>query len=159
MSDTAERTAAIARVKLYVPTTHPPTISDAEVETIVDECKRASRWTAGTAYTYGTVVRPTVSNGHYYVCEQAGTSAATEPDWPEGRRAVITDGASDPVLTWREAGYAASGIFDVALAIHKAWVIKAARAAQLVKIDGQNYQHIYEHCQQMAAHTSPLDFN
>lgn len=159
MSDSAERTAAIARVKLYVPHSAQPVLTDTEIEAIVDECQVAARWAAASAYVFGAMVRPVVDNGHYYRCEQAGTSDATEPLWPKNTGATITDGASDPILTWREAGTSRSGVFNVPLAIHKAWTIKAARASQLVKVDGQNYQQVYEHCTDMANRTAPLEFN
>jgi lambda family phage minor tail protein L len=41
-------------------------------------------WTASTAYAVGDVVRPTTQTGFGLVfrCNLAGTSGATEPDWP-----------------------------------------------------------------------------
>jgi len=120
---------------------HEPIVTADEVGVIVDECARASTWVVATTYEVGQVVRPTVGNGHLYVCTQAGTSAALagdEPDWPTGRAATITDGVSDPLLTWQEAGCEPSTIYNVPLAIHKVWVLKAGRASELAKLSDGN---------------------
>lgn len=159
MSDATERTSAIAKVTLHAAITTEPVLTTTEVETIVDACKRASTWVAATAYAIGTVVRPTTPNGHYYVVVQAGTAGATEPTWPKGRQAQIQDGSSNPVLIWEEAGQEKSSIYNVSLAIHQAWQVKAARAAQLVRIEGRNFQEVYEHCMEMMKATQPLEWN
>lgn len=159
MSDATERTSAIAQVTLYAATAYQPTLLTSEVETIVDSCRRAITWATATAYEYGATVRPAVPNGHYYKAIQAGTSGATEPAWPTTRESEVADGTSEPQLLWQEAGQAMSSVYNVPLAIHKAWTLKAARAAHLVKLEGQNYQHLYEHCLEMARESQPLEFN
>jgi hypothetical protein len=61
----------------------------------------ATTWATGTAYTVGQVVRPTTGNAHLYMCIVAGTShASTEPTWPTGSRATVTDNT----VTWAEIG-------------------------------------------------------
>ena len=57
-------------------------------------------WIASTAYSIGDLVRPIVASpDRAFICEVAGTSAASEPTWP------TTDGSSvvDSTVTWREA--------------------------------------------------------
>ncbi len=50
-------------------------------------------WVANTAYALGDTVVPTVDNTYYYECTTAGTSdASTEPIWPTGTGATVTDG-------------------------------------------------------------------
>lgn len=159
MSDATERTSAIAKVTLHAATADQPTLTAGEVEGIVDGCKRAATWVAGTAYVIGAMIRPITPNGHYYRAVQGGTSGTTEPTWPKGRQSQVQDGLSDPVLIWEEAGQEKSSIYNVSLAIHQAWQLKAARAAQLVRLEGQNYQMVYEHCLEMARDSAPLDFN
>ncbi len=67
-------------------------------------------WAANTSYTAGDVRRKTVDNGHAYICIVAGTShATTEPIWPTGSRATITDGT----VTWAECGHGVV-VFDAA---------------------------------------------
>lgn len=54
-------------------------------------------WTANTAVTTSSYVRPTTRNGHYYQCTTGGTThATTEPVWP------TTDGQTivDNTATW-----------------------------------------------------------
>lgn len=57
-------------------------------------------WAATTAYTAGNMVRPTTANGHYYVCQVAGTSGGTEPTWPTAHGDTVADGAGN--LLWLE---------------------------------------------------------
>ena len=56
----------------------------------------ATAWVASTAYALGDIVVPTTSNGFWYECTTAGTSAAGEPTWPttEG------DTVADNTATW-----------------------------------------------------------
>lgn len=162
MSDATERASAIARVKLYCSTSSEPVVSDSDVGVIVDECARAATWVQDTAYVVGQVVRPTVGNDHLYVCVQAGRSAALladQPDWPTSRAATIIDGASDPILTWQEQGLEPSSIYNVSLAVHKCWVVKAARAAELTKLSDGNMQQVYDHCVEMMMKTAPFEIN
>lgn len=162
MSDATEKATAITKATLYASTATEPVLTAGEVEAIVDECARATTWVQNTAYVVGQVVRPTVGNDHFYRCTQAGTSAtllADEPTWPTTRRATITDGESDPVLTWQEDGREPSSIYNVQLAIHKCWQVKTARASELAKLGEGNMQQVFEHCQEMMQQTAPYDFN
>lgn len=60
-----------------------------------------TQWQAGTAYAVGDVVRPTVGNGHLYVCVVAGTSDnPTEPTWPTASGMCVTDNT----VEWAEIG-------------------------------------------------------
>ncbi len=68
----------------------------------------AVAWAASTAYNVGDEVRPNVPNGHIYRCTpQAGTSGATEPDWPIVNEATVTDGG----VTWQESGGSGMGTY------------------------------------------------
>lgn len=133
-----------------------PVITD-RVSAILASVKLATTWVHNTAYVVGNVVMPTVRNGHKYRCIQAGTSAAllvNQPDWPVGASAVITEGVSDPILTWVEDGPELSQIYDVRKAIHKAWLEKAAKASLLYATSqsGSRFEHqqVYEHCNKQA---------
>lgn len=162
MSDTTDRTTAIARVKLYASYASEPALTDPEVETIVDECTRGLTWAVNTAYVVGDVRRPTVGNGHTYICIQAGTSAAllaNEPTWLKTTAAVMEDGVSDPILQWQENGPAPLSAYDVPLAIHKAWVIKAGRAAEWVSSREGKWSDVFAHCDDMANKTAPFKIN
>lgn len=68
---------------------------------VAAKIKTPSAWVAATAYTVGTVVKPTTAHddGHYYICIVAGTShASTEPTWPGSGGSVVDNGT----LKWRE---------------------------------------------------------
>jgi hypothetical protein len=56
-------------------------------------------WQSETAITLGEIVVPTTANGHYYQCTTAGTTAASEPTWPEDGT-TVTDGTA----VWTDMG-------------------------------------------------------
>ena len=56
-----------------------------------------STWAASTAYALGGIVKPTGGySGCVYECTAAGTSGTTEPTWPTGDGATV----SDNTVTW-----------------------------------------------------------
>lgn len=57
-------------------------------------------WAATTAYAPLAAVKPTVRNGHVYQAVGAGTSGGSQPTWPTGTNATVTDGT----VTWQEVG-------------------------------------------------------
>ena len=59
-----------------------------------------STWTANTAYTVGQMVIPSPPNGSVYRCTAAGTSGATQPNWPTAAGATVPDGT----VTWIDMG-------------------------------------------------------
>lgn len=62
-----------------------------------------SNWAGATAYSAGNVVKPTVSNGYYYVCSTAGTSGGGEPAWPATSTAGATPATvNDNTVVWTE---------------------------------------------------------
>lgn len=57
--------------------------SDPGVDNItLTPVEQLAEWEAGTAYSVGDTVEPTVQNGYRYVCTTAGTSGSGEPTWP-----------------------------------------------------------------------------
>jgi len=58
-------------------------------------------WDATTAYVVGSIVRPTIVNGHSYKCTTTGTSDSAEPSWPTYKNETIVDGT----ITWTENTY------------------------------------------------------
>jgi prepilin-type N-terminal cleavage/methylation domain-containing protein len=52
----------------------------------------AGMWKSATNYSIGDIVIPTNPNGHFYRCKTAGTSGATEPNWPKTGGSTISDG-------------------------------------------------------------------
>jgi hypothetical protein len=60
-------------------------------------------WIASTAYSVGDVVRPTGAsaqdpNNRFFVCQVAGTSAGSQPTWPNTAGGTVTDNT----VTWAE---------------------------------------------------------
>jgi len=58
-------------------------------------------WVAAHAYSLGDWIVPTTSNGHYYECTTAGTSGASQPEWPTNGT-TVGDGAG--ALVWTDRG-------------------------------------------------------
>lgn len=145
--------AALAKLTLHLQPDVPPTLTDAELEQVLLEHQRADVWTEGTAYIYGQVVMPTVRNGHVYKCVQAGTSEADdtdEPEWPTGQGATITEGASDPLLTWREAGPDFDNVFNLNAAIEAGARIKEKKAAALYASGNAQMQQVCDQWRRIA---------
>jgi len=57
-------------------------------------------WTSGTAIALNTIILPTTSDTHFYICTVAGTTGATEPTWSKTTGTTTTDNT----VTWTEAG-------------------------------------------------------
>ncbi len=55
-------------------------------------------WQSKKAYSKNDLVKPAVSNGHYYRCIQSGTSGETEPTWPTTFWSEVVDGTAK----WRQ---------------------------------------------------------
>lgn len=148
-----QRESAMELLRLYAQPDVPPLIGAVALDTILDDSIRATIWTEDTAYIYGAVILPTVRNGHKYRCIQAGTSdadAADEPEWPKGAGGIITEGASDPILTWQEYGPDFENLYDVRRAARQVWEAKAAMASQLYATtqSGSRFDHnqVYDQC-------------
>lgn len=57
-------------------------------------------WQASAPQNVNDEVRPTVTNGYFYVCDVAGTTDVTEPTWPTTEGDTVIDSG----VTWRNAG-------------------------------------------------------
>ncbi|HEX2120789.1 MAG TPA: prepilin-type N-terminal cleavage/methylation domain-containing protein [Thermoanaerobaculia bacterium] len=61
-----------------------------------------SPWVANRDYNVGSLVTPTVTNGHVYAAITPGVSGGTEPAWLTTPTGVEIPG--DGAVTWKEAG-------------------------------------------------------
>lgn len=165
MPDAAtQRTTALATLRLYAQPDIPPIIEPEALDEILNGSAKATIWAVATAYEFGDIVLPTVRNGHRYKCTVAGTSEADaddEPEWGVGAGSILTEGDSDPVLTWMEDGPDFKNLYNVRAAIHAAWMYKAGQASQLYATSqsGSRFEHqqIYDHCIQMAEKFAPVE--
>lgn len=155
------RAATKATVQLFAQTEIEPIVADtdAELGAILDQARRATLWTAATAYAVGAVILPTARNGRRYRCVQAGTSGATEPEWSLQIAALTSDGTG--LLVWVEDGPDWENVYDHRLAIHLAWRLKVAKAAAFYQInkgghDNHALQQIYDHCVAEARRWAPV---
>lgn len=146
---------ALQRLQLYVQPTVPPVISTSDLQAILRSTAYGTIWTAETVYYYGDVILPTVRNGHSYVVTVAGTSAATEPDWPLYASSILSEGESDPLLTWQENGPDFSNLYNVRKAIAQAAGVKKTMAAALYANGNAQMQQVFDHWEKVEqAHAS-----
>lgn len=159
------RTDAIARVSLWADTLSYPEVSSDDIGTVVDQFSRFTTWAASTAYAVGDRVVGTTPNGRVYECRRAGTSGATEPDWPTAPYNQYigwptTDGSSNPDLMWVDYGPAQVERYDVRSATRQVWLIKASRVtSEIDSKDGAmdvKLSQLRTHCLQQAEKFRPL---
>lgn len=112
----------------------------------------APAWATATAHVFGDVIH---ENRRWWRCHLAGTTAATEPTWPEleGRplsRASIYDGT----VTWVDNGGAWAPTFNLDAAAAAGWRRKAGKVAPRFDFttDGQQFRRsqLFAHCMEMA---------
>lgn len=155
MSDATDRAAALTQlIELSQPTVAPTlttTATTGEIDVILDRNRRARTWAVNTAYVVNDVILPPIRNGHRYRVTQPGTSAGTDPGfafWPTDSGATISEGSSNPVLTWVEDGPDHANIYDVRRAAYEAWRLKAEKASRM---SGHPIlADLYDRCMEMA---------
>ena len=133
-----------------------PVLSDPEIDGLLQETMRARTWSAMTAFKWRDRVVPTTRTGCYFVNVGGGTSGPTEPDWPDSYGRTVDDGTCKwecRMPDWDE-------LYDLKLATHRAWVLKASKASEYTAVseDGQSThdEQIYEHCERMAKRWQPV---
>ena len=161
------RAEAIAQVSLFVAAQSYPQMSTTDIGSILDSFSRFTTWTAATTYAVGDRVVPTTPNGRVYECRVAGTSGASEPEFPayppyQYKGWEIEDGSSDPTLTWVDQGPINVERYDVRTATRQAWLIKASRvAADIDAKEGNSdvkLSQLMQHCLLMADKYRPVAF-
>lgn len=165
------RAQALSELKLHAQPDAKPVLTPQDLDAILDSTmpplvKLASIWTPNTIIEFGQVIAPTVRNGHWYRCIVHGTTdPATEPLWPTSRDATRSEGPVNSdfsMLTWQEAGPDAANLYDVRIAIYKAWMMKSSKASQnfSVTLGAHSFsrQQVYDHCVAKAMEFAPLNF-
>jgi hypothetical protein len=147
---------ALAKLRRLAQPDSQPTLSDPELDEILDDVQRASFWLSDTEFVIGDVVLPVTKNGHRYLCIQGGETAATEPGWPTIAGATVTDGE----VIWQEAGADYENVFDVRAAAYEAWQMKAGKVANLFDVTSSSnafkQSQIYDRCIEMAERFAPI---
>lgn len=75
---------------------------DPDDKTIINLVYGATNWESSKVYYNDEIVRPTVDNGYYYVCEKNGKSSITEPDWD---LLSSDDSITDGTIIWKPIEY------------------------------------------------------
>ena len=82
------RTEALDRLAWMVASDQYPFLDSTALQQLVDDHARWAVWSASTAFVVGDIIIPTVANGRLYQCVIAGTSGATEPQFPQWTRTL-----------------------------------------------------------------------
>lgn len=161
-------TTALRRIERMVAFDADPTLSSDELHELLDGARRPDRagnlptnaattadWTAGTAYTPGTVVQQP-SASRWWRCIVGGTSGATSPTWPSlGGLAATARRVTDGDVVWEDVGSEWAPTYDLNAAAAEGWRWKAAKASGRFgfQTDGQSFerQQVAARCLEMAA--------
>jgi hypothetical protein len=166
--DATDRANALTVLRDLAQETAAPTLTPDEVEAILDRCKFASTWIANKAYNVGDKVVPAVRNGHYYICTQPGTSQSTAKaftDWSTVFGQGFSEGSSDPLLTWEEAGSdlfnpgtagCERNVYDLGRAARECWLLKSRKSTQAIDNGEFSFSQWHEHCLKQAAMFYPI---
>lgn len=156
-SDAIDRANAISVLIDLAQDNTAPTLTESEVERILDRCKLAATWTANRAYNIGDRVVPTIRNNYFYVCVQPGTAQSAGPgynDFPRIDGQCFSDGSSDPVLIWEavEGDLFNPGIhgeernvYDINKAARECCLLHARKSAQIVDDGNISFSQLHEH--------------
>ncbi len=157
------RTEALDRLAWMVASDQYPFLDSTALQQLVDDHARWAVWSASTAFVVGDIIIPTVANGRLYQCVIAGTSSATEPQFPQWTRTTgysVNDGSGD--LLWQDIGPANVERYDIRAAARQGWIRKASSITHLIDVkDGQvdaKMAVLREHCLDQAKRFSPMVF-
>lgn len=160
--------SAAARLARFVAAEEDPVLSSAALADLLTLAQRpdengnlptnvasAPVWVTATTYAPGDVVQPSPADGRWWRCAIGGTSASTQPTWPDNEGDLRTgDLVVDGTVTWEDAGAAWAGTYDLAAAAAEGWEQKASLAAPRFQFttDGQMFfrQQIHAHCKAQA---------
>lgn len=161
--DATERANALSLLTRWVQPDTAPELTQTEIESTLDDNRRASVWAASTAYVPGSVIVPTVKTGRRYRCIVGGTSGATEPftgseRWPTADGARVTEGDSSPQLTWQEDGPEYTSLYDIRQAAYECCDLKAQKSAQFIQAGDLHMEMVYEHWVKQRDNFMPMGF-
>lgn len=168
MSDATDRVVALKWVMDLVQWDTEPKLTQGEIELELDRAKLASVWAVDTFYANGTVVVPSVRNGHAYEAVQPGTSQSAPrgyTDWSTYTGMVFGDGSSSPQLILQEVGTdrfnptvlgAESNVYDIGAAAKACWLIKARRCTPFINEGDASFESIRKNCLEEAARFHPF---
>jgi len=148
-----------------------PELAYEDLVSILADAVAYVTWEPATAYPYGTVIAPTVPNGHVYRARAGGTSGDTEPVWPERSLSDPRPGTTRPLyqvyglaawpafitdatVTWQEDGPLPPSPWNLRRATGKAWRMKAGRCSSDTAFKAGQLsvgpEPTYQHCVQTA---------
>lgn len=161
-------TTARARLEMMCPQAADPSLTNGEVDLLVQSAKRAdgegnsptnviagaATWTASTAYQADDIIYVSATH-RFWRCLYAGTSAATEPVWPDltlriPSSTVGTTRVYDASVTWVDNGAEWQPSWNLDYAAYLGWNAKAGKVAPrfdfVTDMQTFNRSQMYAHC-------------
>src|SRR5688500_13247756 len=163
-----DEAAARARIESMVAASSEPTLTDAEIDVLVEAAKRVDPfgnrpsnvatvgvWAASTTVGYGDVVTADPAAGRWWRVAVPGLTGATQPTWPALTGAATGATVVDGTVEWEDVGGPWAPTWDLNDAVARGWELKAGKAAEDFEFttDGQTFrrQQLIDHCERMAA--------
>lgn len=162
--------AALARLSSLVAAADVPTLSDEDLDDLLDAARRpdclgvsprctsaAPEWTATTAIGVRSIIRQGTDPDRWWIAETTGVTGATEPEWPAltGLMCVGTSRLLDGDVIWRDAGPEWSPTWDLPAAAAEGWRRKAGKVAADVTVQTGDQtlrsEQLIANCLRMAA--------
>lgn len=144
-----DKAKAVARLQRICDGGEFPTITDAEIEDILDECEVATIRQPSTVYTVGARIVSDPGNGRVYRAIEAGTTATTAPAFTGYNQ------QRDGTVLWQDDGPSHVDLWDMGIARRMVLLLKAGRCARLVdaKEGGvdQKWSQMHSHYAHQAA--------
>jgi hypothetical protein len=153
-----------------------PELDNADLEGLLNGAQRASIWQPSTSYLPGALIVPDANSLQAFKAQTGGISGAEAPAWPPLAFGACGGWSGNPALLYPCCGWGAGvpisdgsaswiswgvipGLFDVAQASADGWLLKCAKAANLIQTSsaGQSTaaQQVFEHCERLAARWEP----
>jgi hypothetical protein len=154
------RSQAVNQLAFMCQINEYPELTNDEISMLIDSNVRSADWQANYAYVYGDIVEPVIKNGRYYTCVQAGTSGTSSVFPIRYTQFCNGVGFIDANLVWMDSGPANVERYDLRSAARAGWILKAAKAANLInsKDGSQDIQleALQKQCLLMAEKYRPL---
>lgn len=155
------RLQAIKKLSWMVAADTFPELDSNALGELIDSHIRFTTWQPSYQYKVADQIVAQTPNGRVYTCIIAGTSGTVQPPFPQiwySQGQNYQDGnqlSPDFPLTWMDAGFVQTEIYDVRAAAREGWMRKASIAANLANTnDGKmsiDLHTIQENCIQMAS--------
>lgn len=129
-------------------------IPDAAGNLPTNEPLAVAAWQPSTGYLVGSTITADPPDGRFWRCATPGTTAATQPEWPDLTGDLVTGRLiDDGSASWQDVGSEWAPTYDLNYGAAEGWRLKASLAAGRYDFttDGQTFRRaqVLNNCQSM----------